>query len=267
MRMTDDRIKAILKYPGAKTRLAPWIVSFFPEHDIYLEPFCGSAAVLLAKTPCRQETINDINDEVVNLFSVLRNKEKAERLSIAIALTPYAESKECLFDDDCDDVEKARRYVAKTNMHIGGGQKYSSGFKHSVKANGPQCPYVWSRMPEQIRKVSQRLKDVYIRKRDALELIRRYDIDGSLIYVDPPYPISCRKKGLYLHEMQDSQHLQLVEILREIKFAKIIVSGYDYEPYSTGLSGWHKEKKSTRAESAAERTEILWMNFDPQEGG
>lgn len=253
----------ILKYPGAKARLAPWIVSFFPEHEIYLEPLCGSAAVLLCKRPSRQETINDVDGDVVNLFRVLRDPIGSDVLSELVALTPYAED-ERYESGPCSDIERARRYIARTNMSISGGQKYSSGFKHSVKANGPRCPMVWDRMPEAIRDVSRRLKTVYVRNRDALELIPRYDVPGALIYVDPPYPLQCRKRGLYAYEMQDDQHLQLVEILRNVKSAKVIVSGYDCEPYITGLSGWHRETISARAESAAQRTEVLWMNFEPE---
>lgn len=32
----------LLKYPGAKNRLAPWIVSHIPPHKVYCEPFLGS---------------------------------------------------------------------------------------------------------------------------------------------------------------------------------------------------------------------------------
>lgn len=32
-------MKAIIKYPGSKWSLADWIISFFPEHHSYLEPF------------------------------------------------------------------------------------------------------------------------------------------------------------------------------------------------------------------------------------
>ena len=66
-------MNAVLRYPGAKNRIADWIVQYFPKHDVYLEPFCGSAAVLLNKEQSRLETINDIDDNVTNLFKVLRN--------------------------------------------------------------------------------------------------------------------------------------------------------------------------------------------------
>ena len=35
-------MNAILKYPGGKWRIADWIISYFPEHKVYCEPFFGS---------------------------------------------------------------------------------------------------------------------------------------------------------------------------------------------------------------------------------
>lgn len=45
--MDTDVHAPVMRYHGAKWRLAPWIVSFFPDHDTYLEPYGGSAGVLL----------------------------------------------------------------------------------------------------------------------------------------------------------------------------------------------------------------------------
>ncbi|MDQ2902991.1 MAG: DNA adenine methylase [Chloroflexota bacterium] len=42
--MSSTPLRPILKYPGSKARLAPWIVSFFPAHQHYVEPYCGSPA-------------------------------------------------------------------------------------------------------------------------------------------------------------------------------------------------------------------------------
>jgi site-specific DNA-adenine methylase len=64
--------RPVLRWLGGKFRLAPWIVSHFPEHRIYLEPFGGSASVLLHKPRAYNEIYNDLDGELVNLFQVLR---------------------------------------------------------------------------------------------------------------------------------------------------------------------------------------------------
>lgn len=48
-------MEAVLKYPGAKNRLAEWIISFIPEHRVYLELFFGSGAVFFNKDPAKIE--------------------------------------------------------------------------------------------------------------------------------------------------------------------------------------------------------------------
>lgn len=56
-------MRQILKYPGAKARLADWIISYMPKHNVYVEPYAGSASILLSKARCHIETINDIDWE------------------------------------------------------------------------------------------------------------------------------------------------------------------------------------------------------------
>src|SRR5258706_9289998 len=94
-------------YYGAKARLAPWIVGLMPGHDAYIEPFAGSAAVLLAKKPVRFEVINDLDGQVVNFWRVLRDHTDA--LVLALARTPYARDEylDCRDGtvEHCDPVE------------------------------------------------------------------------------------------------------------------------------------------------------------------
>lgn len=72
-------MKAILKYLGSKWGKADWITSFFPPHHSYLEPFFGSGAVLFNKERSNIETVNDLDNNVVNLFEwIKRDPEKLE---------------------------------------------------------------------------------------------------------------------------------------------------------------------------------------------
>ena len=81
-------MKAVLKYPGSKWSLAKWIISHFPEHHSYLEPFFGSGAVLFNKPRSNIETVNDLDGNVVNLFEWI--KKDPERLAHEIYYTTYS---------------------------------------------------------------------------------------------------------------------------------------------------------------------------------
>ncbi len=112
-------MKAIFKYPGSKWSLAKWIISFFPEHHSYLEPFFGSGAVLFNKPRSNIETVNDLDGNVVNLFEWIR--KDPERLAHEIYYTPYSRK---VYDDAFssvpeDSFEKAVNFYIRLNMGHG----------------------------------------------------------------------------------------------------------------------------------------------------
>ena len=81
-------MKSILRYPGSKWNLASKIVDLMPDHKSYLEPFFGSGAVLFTKTLSSIETVNDLNDDVINLFKIIQ--QDPETLIEKLFLTPYS---------------------------------------------------------------------------------------------------------------------------------------------------------------------------------
>lgn len=100
-----------LIYPGGKVKISSWVTSFFPRHQIYVEPFGGAAGVLLNKEPSPLEVYNDLNSDLVTFFSVLRDKEKAAELIRRLRLTPYAREEYYSFypmPAEGDDEEAAR---------------------------------------------------------------------------------------------------------------------------------------------------------------
>lgn len=112
MNTKAPRKRALARYLGGKNRIAPWIISFFPPHKIYVEPFGGSAAVLLNKQPAWMEVYNDLYDRIVNFFEVLRDPEKSERLASLLELTPYAQTAYARsFEIAEDPVEDALRFA------------------------------------------------------------------------------------------------------------------------------------------------------------
>lgn len=256
-------MKAILKYPGSKWRIAEWIISYMPEHRSYLEPYFGSGAVFFNKPESPIETINDLDGDVVNLFSCIR--EDSKRLATLVAATPYARQEyNSVFDNSPsnDKYEKARRFLVRCWMAAGVRTGVKTGWKNDVQ--GREAAYAlrnWFRLPEWILNCMDRLKHVQIECMPAVKLIKRFNDPKVLVYADPPYLSSTRMSKQYRYEMSDAEHIELLETLLEHK-GKVILSGYDNDIYNDYLKGWTKAKIKANAQGGGKRTEILWMNFD-----
>lgn len=260
-------LKSIIKYPGSKWRLAPWIISHFPKHHSYLEPFFGSGAVLFNKPSSDIETINDLDGDVVNLFECIRRDP--EKLAREIHLTPYArEIFEKEFEGEPEDpFEKARNFYIRLNQGHGyrtTGEKV--GWKNDV--HGREKAYAvreWNLLPGKIMEAAERLKNVQIEHMDAIELIRRFRHDDVLIYCDPPYVLQTRNRKQYRCEMEDWQHEELLDVLIDHP-GPVVLSGYDSPLYEERLKKWHKESRTSYNQISGKRIETIWMNFHPETG-
>src|SRR5204862_6180885 len=103
---------------GGKYSHLDWLLPLLPTCHHYVEPFAGSAAVLLNRDPSPVETYNDIDGEVATFFRVLRNE--SNQLVKAIALTPFAREEfliACLTNGEkISDVERARRFFIRARQ-------------------------------------------------------------------------------------------------------------------------------------------------------
>lgn len=258
-------MKAIFKYPGSKWSIAKWIISFFPEHHSYLEPFAGSLAVLMNKPPSNIETVNDLDGNVVNLFEWIR--KDPERLAHAIYFTPYARQvyEDAYLNIPEDSFEKAVNFYIRLNMGHGfrtNGEKV--GWKNDVQ--GRERAYAardWCNLPEKIFQAAERLRGVQIENKPAVEVIKRFNNKKVLIYADPPYMLETRHGKQYKEEMCDKDHEELLDVLKEHN-GPVLVSGYDTELYNRELAEWHREEIQTYSQICSKKTEVLWMNFKPE---
>lgn len=253
-------MRSILKYPGSKWRIANWIIEKMPEHHSYLEPYFGSGAVFFNKKASNIETINDIDSDVINLFNVIRSN--TEELLKRVVMTPYSrqEYNEAFIANETDDnIELARKFLIRCWQGIGSNSKYKSGWKNDVQ--GRERAYAvknWYELPEKINEIVDRLKRVQIENRPAVELIKRFNSEKVLIYADPPYLQSTRKRNIYKYEMTDQDHEELLKVLLEHK-GSAIISGYDNEMYNEYLKTWEKYQIKNLDEHGIKRLETLWI--------
>jgi DNA adenine methylase len=120
----------------------------------------------------------------------------------------------------------------------------------------------------------ERFRKVQIENMDFKDVLKKYDGEDTLFYLDPPYIHETRKMTYtYAHEIQEKDHLELVDILLNIK-GKVILSGYDHPIYDKLIENkWQKislgkfDKRSIKAidESREKGEEILWLNYKLKE--
>lgn len=251
---------SIIRYHGGKVRLADRILSLFPPHNCYVEPFGGGAAVLLAKPRSRVEIYNDLDGDMVALFRVLR--DNPDGLATAIELTPFAreEFNAALSSDGPeDDLERARRVLIRSHFgHGGAGTIWRTGFSTN-RRNGVLSSEVWSRLPKVVHQTAKRMTGVVIEQRPAIRVIQDHDSSQTVHYVDPPYLHETRGKHRYKYEMSREQHKDLLAALNDLDGA-VILSGYASELYDNALHDWRRIEIKTHADGAEKRTEILWCN-------
>jgi DNA adenine methylase len=236
-----------------------------------VEPYCGAASVFFQKPKSKSEIINDLSDDIVNIFEVLRDKEKAIELERLLRLTPlsykeYMTSRE----PTTEPIERARRSIYQSFSTIGtdGISRQLSGFRGLKNhESGITAGQEWARYPDVIKAFTDRLKGVIIEHRPALHVIKIYDSPSTLFYLDPPYMMDSRaqRRKLYKHEMgkgNDEEmelHTDLSKVLHNIK-GMAIISGYKSELYTSLYPDWRMVSTAARAQSNSPRVEYLWLS-------
>lgn len=246
----------------------------------------GGASVLMRKARTYAEVYNDLDHEVVNVFRVLRDEEKALRLRRALELTPFARQEfvEAYRSSAAGDVERARRVIVRSFMGFGSASAvddrprgmrtrasthYSppTGFRPKTARSGTTPAHDWAGYPKQIAAFVDRLRGVVIEERPAVDVISQHDRPDTLHYVDPPYPHETRsawKRGAtrhaYRHEMTEGDHRALASVLRNA-VGMVALSGYPCALYDDELyADWQRHERAHLADGARKRTEVLWLN-------
>lgn len=294
---TPMKIKAIAPWFGAKRTLAADIVAELGRHTQYFEPFCGAMAVLFAKPPARQETVNDLHGDLTNLARVISWESWAVKLHDRLQQTLVCEG---LLDDAqaalSFDIESGLRweraywyFLASWMGRNGVAGTDTNDYQLAVRwtAGGGSSTTRFRSAVESIPAWHERLRNVVILQRDAFDIIPRFqDAATTAIYVDPPY-VSSSRSGLqrtgnhtsrYLHDFNDdapgllggeNDHTRLRDMLNEFRHARIVVSYYDCDRVRELYDGWRfvecgRQKNLARQNKGKTKTdeapEVLIVN-------
>ncbi|MBN7314505.1 DNA adenine methylase [Mycobacteroides abscessus] len=259
-------MRSPVPYFGGKSWLAPRLAAVLPAHKHYVEVCGGSLAVLLAKRPSRQESVNDLDSVLMTFWRVLR--DRPGELERVCSLTPHSRAERALAQEissDLDELEVARRvFVALTQGRSGSLTR--TGWRHDLRPVSTPMPVVLQRYAGRIGAAAKRIQRVSLECRPAVELVSAYGGDrGNLLYVDPPYIVDkgVRRGGEYRVEMRSEKaHRELAEACVGAD-ASVVVSGYASALWDGMLDGWYRYEipmLTAQGSGDGRRTEIVWSN-------
>jgi len=273
---------------GGKSYLARRIVGLMPKHVHYVEPYAGGLAVLLAKDPEGvSEAVNDLNEDLVNFWRVLRfDHHFAEFLRLCQA-TPFCEQDwvEASWEMDASpspEESELRLRPALRSWHFfvycrqslaGRMKSFAPLSKTRTRRGMNEQASSWLNAVEGLPAVHERLKRVVVLgPKPALEVIGQQDGPDTLFYLDPPYlhetRTSVREYGEC--EMTAQNHQELLVFLQGVR-GKVMLSGYRSDLYEDSLRHWVRYEwelpnNAAGGESKRRMTECLWLNYSLASG-
>lgn len=304
--MAEAIIKAIAPWFGGKRTMAADVIAELGPHTQYFEPFCGSLAIILAKSPAQKETVNDLHGDAMLLARVVAHPRSApvlyERLQVAVMSEGLLDDARMRLADPIDgepdpadeaSIERSYWYFVGCWMGRNGTagtdrQDYQIAVRWTKNGGSPTVRF--RNAVASIPAWHARLLNVVILQRDAFTIVDKFeDCVETAIYVDPPYPRETRSKfgdgrgGKYLHEFahesslrQADDHARLAAALRAYQHDRIVVSTYDCQRYRELFEGWtfidktrqkHLHSLGGRGSRPMDAPEVLIVNGPSFTGG
>lgn len=237
---------SVVHWAGGKGRQLDYLLPLIPVTRIYCEPFGGGGSVLLNRERSEIEVYNDLDGELVNLFEVLRGGDSYRDFRRRVALMPYSRAE---FERslrglrggiETDPVLRAVQFYTVLNQSVSGKRLASNGdWSRNRTINNADR---WFLRQEGLMAVHDRIRNVQLESRDAIDIVRQWDTDETTFYLDPPYVLETRGRNRYYAvEPGDDFHVGLVDVLLAVKGAAVL-SGYDHPIYERLKDeGWHTD--------------------------
>jgi len=269
-------MKPVISYYGGKQRMASKIVPLIPQHTVYVEPFCGGAAILFAKPWPKvthnnhyREIINDHDERLINFYQQLR--DNGQSLIDALQLTLFSEHEHQIAKElNCENkLEAARRYYVNVQQSF--SNKLGGGWGRTIYSRNQAA--TWANKIAKLPDYLDRMASVHIACDDALKIIKQWDSPQTFFYCDPPYPgTNCGSYKSYTLE-----HFQALVNTLDTCQGSFILSNYnqpiempkDWERFefeanasSRGRVGYDRSKKADESHQNRKRTEVVWRRFN-----
>ena len=217
-----NRFHSPLRYPGGKTRLAPFIKEIFYENKLvgcdYIEPYAGGAGValsLLFDEYVNTVTINDYDRSVYAFWhSIIHKGDQFCRKLLNTPVTVESWRRQKKIQDNKSQADLfslgfSTFFLNRTNVSgvvkggVIGGLNQQGRYKIDAR-------FKKSNLIKKIKKIREYKDRINIKNCDALDILKS-DIKNSFVYLDPPYV--KKAKGLYMNFYNEKNHCEIARFL------------------------------------------------------
>lgn len=248
----------ILRRLGNKAKIARLIQSYFPSHDLYIEPFFGAGGMFFNKPKAKCNIVNDLDSDVFNLFQIVMNR-KEEFIAAFIQMPAHQDLMNFWNKNkETDEIKRALRFVLLSNFGY-------MGMPGTLRL-GCESPSL--QVLKNLDKTFEVLFGVKFSNKDfrvflnSITFRRENDIKKAFVYCDPPY-LSTTNNYSNSFTMQDS--VDLFDAVQKIG-CKFAMSEFDNdfivnEAHKRGLN---IIPIGERCNMKNRRVEILITNYQVQ---
>ena len=213
---------------GNKTKILKDILQVIPTHKKYIEAFVGSGAVFFAKEKVDKSVINDLDENIYNLFNLLpnisSNKEDYNFIKGVKEIQEYVNQD---YERIEDQFYKRLLIMCNTFCCLGKGKIYKEASQHT-KFN-------------HIKKYQEKLQNTKILNKDYKKVIEEEDEEDAFIFLDPPYENS---KQLYKNDTMD--FVEMASILKNVK-GKFLLTINDSDNIKDTFKGFYIKEIEVKA--------------------
>ena len=264
-------MKTPIAYYGGKQNLVQHLLPLIGEHSIYIEPFCGGAALFWQKESAKSSVLNDTNKQLINFYKVLQNKDLFSELKQLLTEQPYSR----YLHNFSAYIYKNPRKFSKVqqawalwnqcnNSYL---KQICNGWRFGKLEDNKEVKKHFKNIDNLREKYVNKLKSCYIECKDAISIIKNFSTGKSLIYCDPPYIDT--DMGHYTG-YTEKDYIKLLDHLSVIE-GKFILSSFPNEYLNKYIEEhrWHKKqikinspaKNKHKGDNPAYKIEVIASNF------
>jgi DNA adenine methylase len=215
----EDRIRPIIARVGGKTKLADKIIKLFPADELiktYVELFIGGGSIFFKKKEAEKNVINDLDKDIYNVYSDIKKVDNIDNFDFTPNENTFNRLKNSDYKNPKDRLYR-NLYLSKISF-MANRKSYGSTHKGGKS--------IGKNLFANYNKYRTKLLKTTILNKDYKDVIKKYNKQDTLFYLDPPY--SEQKKSWGYKEGETITPEELLEQLKTIK--GFFLMSYDYSP-------------------------------------